>query len=357
MQVENLLKTNNYKSYLEIGDTDTTHFFELAKLFPHIKFNGSYYFDRDLNFSKLEKNLAEARKTTSIDFFNGLVEEFFTWNKLTYDVIYLNNKNYSYNTASLDFCEAKRILNNNGVIIVNKTISSQLWKEIKHKDCTEINNLGIWKKAEKVNLNNVTVVLSAYRNYEAVEPVISTMLNECNFKRIIILTPDEIDTQYENILLPKMSISDYSVYVIKQLINDIKLDTEFILLTQPHGFVIDGSAWKNEFLDYDYIGAPWPSWVHPHYRVGNGGFSLRSKKLMTILQDNKYTAQHPEDAQICRILRPALEKENIEFAPIELAEWFSYESMFKTHQTFGFHAESERRYYLSYKYKNTWFYK
>ena len=43
--------------------------------------------------------------------------------------------------------------------------------------------------------------------------------------------------------------------------------------------MLDGAAWRPEFLDYDYIGAVWPH-VLDKYNVGNGGFSLRSKALL-----------------------------------------------------------------------------
>lgn len=354
-EIENLLKTNNYKSYLEFGpDINTSSY--LAQRCPNIIVYSVPDTDRDGNWNKIYNLLATA---PNYGCFQGLTEEFFASNKKTYDVIHFNNNKYSYNMLSLDFCETKRIINSNGIIIINGILetsaSKKLWKDIKHKDCWEIGNLGIWKKMKQVKLEDVTLVLSVYKNYNNIEPIMETMLAECICKRNIILTPDKVESPYENILMPDMSLADYSIYVMKQLIADIKLDTEFILFTQTDGFVIDGTAWKSEFLDYDYIGAPWPEHVSPQYRVGNGGFSLRSKKLMTILQDNKYPAQHPEDAQICRVLRPFLEKENIKFAPPEIAEWFSCESTYKAHQTFGFHSPIEIRYYLSYKYKNLWF--
>ena len=45
----------------------------------------------------------------------------------------------------------------------------------------------------------------------------------------------------------------------------------------------------SDFLKWDYIGAPWPlsyeAFVDPfgrHIRVGNGGFSLRSRKFLEV---------------------------------------------------------------------------
>jgi hypothetical protein len=65
-----------------------------------------------------------------------------------------------------------------------------------------------------------------------------------------------------------------------------RFETEYVLIIQSDGFPLrKGLA---EFVGrYDYIGAPWgpASWFtnlvypYPKYCVGNGGFSLRSKRL------------------------------------------------------------------------------
>src|ERR1700722_12124880 len=59
--------------------------------------------------------------------------------------------------------------------------------------------------------------------------------------------------------------------------------TSHCLTIQYDGFVLDSDMWRAEFLDYDYIGAPWP---HRGYAVGNGGFSLRSVEMMRYLIEN-----------------------------------------------------------------------
>jgi hypothetical protein len=100
--------------------------------------------------------------------------------------------------------------------------------------------------------------------------------------------------------------------------------------------------WINEFTDYDYIGAPW--WYDSN-NVGNGGFSLRSMKLLQALQDCRLTDLHPEDDRICRKYRELLEiSYNIKFAPETVAKVFSFEPNQKTTHIktncFGFHGIS-----------------
>ncbi|MDE6636463.1 MAG: hypothetical protein K2K09_07675, partial [Lachnospiraceae bacterium] len=36
------------------------------------------------------------------------------------------------------------------------------------------------------------------------------------------------------------------------------IDTDYVLLVHADGFVIHPESWRDEFLQYDYIGAPWP---------------------------------------------------------------------------------------------------
>src|ERR1700739_1204301 len=115
----------------------------------------------------------------------------------------------------------------------------------------------------------------------------------------------------------------YSEFLIKQGYKHVK--ASHCLIFQHDGIVHNWQAWDNSWLQYDYIGAPW------HYQdgmaVGNGGFSLRSKRLMKIVAtDSHIQILHPEDHHICRTYRPYLEqKHGIKFAPLEVAERFSYE--------------------------------
>jgi hypothetical protein len=134
------------------------------------------------------------------------------------------------------------------------------------------------------------------------------------------------------------TIEAYSAFVFKKLWKYVS--TDHVLIIQWDGFVLNPHLWDNEFLQYDYIGAPW--WYDSR-NVGNGGFSLRSKKLLLALMDPVYTLTHPEDDKICREYGHDLEMmHDIRFAPEELAAKFSFEPSEKYTTTdlgtFGFHA-------------------
>lgn len=131
-------------------------------------------------------------------------------------------------------------------------------------------------------------------------------------------------------------IGDYSRFMIKRLGDFIS--TLHCLSVQWDGFIIHPECWNDEFLNYDYIGAPWRK--KEGYVVGNGGFSLRSKKLLDALASDEILPQHPEDDCICDTYKTRLEKQwGIRFAPVSVAERFSFE--FTPYQRqFGFHGMS-----------------
>ncbi len=125
------------------------------------------------------------------------------------------------------------------------------------------------------------------------------------------------------------------------------IDTAYALIIQWDGYVLKGANWKNEFFKYDYIGAPWhDEWKkdHPYWNknntneVGNGGFSLRSKRLLDFLASSSAITQiHPEDWAICKTYYNYLVEQNFKFAPTEMAYKFAVDGIPWDGQ-FGFHS-------------------
>ena len=145
---------------------------------------------------------------------------------------------------------------------------------------------------------------------------------------------------------PINSIEAYSRFMIKDLNSYVA--TPYALVIQYDGFILNPDAWRDDYLDYDYIGARW--WEEEGYIVGNGGFSLRSKRLLELMQydasiqlpEGLDGVPTPEDWYISAMVRPYLEERGIRFAPPELAKHFSLEGgehdgVTWTNQ-FGFHG-------------------
>lgn len=149
------------------------------------------------------------------------------------------------------------------------------------------------------------------------------------FKQVKLLTHFESNDQ-RIVKIPQIkSIEAYSEFMIKDLYKYV--ETDFVLIIQHDGFVLNPNRWSDAYLDYDYIGAP------VFWGMGNGGFSLRSKKLLNILaEDDSIVEHHPEDLKICKTYRPQLEIKGIKFAPNEIAQRFSVENNSWNGQ-FGFH--------------------
>lgn len=128
----------------------------------------------------------------------------------------------------------------------------------------------------------------------------------------------------------------YSRFVMKDLLRHIH--TEHVLLIQWDGYVVNPDAWSDEFLRHDYIGARWGFHEDAHC-VGNGGFSLRSRRLLEALQDSAIDRFEPEDVMICRDYRPLLEsRHGIRFAPAGVADRFSFETTYPQGRPLGFHG-------------------
>lgn len=146
-------------------------------------------------------------------------------------------------------------------------------------------------------------------------------------------------------LRENFNIQDYNYFIIKNLWAHIQ--TEFALIIQYDGMAANKLHWTDDYFNYDYIGAPWPerfTWIKSEERVGNGGFSLRSMKLIESLRDSFIKFENNprfenEDAVISQGHSAFLKRKyDIKYAPIELANKFSHEWCNPTGETFGFHG-------------------
>ena len=158
--------------------------------------------------------------------------------------------------------------------------------------------------------------------------------------RVLLLTDAQIAHEGIEVvaIAPIRSRAAYSQFMVKELANYIT--TDYALVVQWDGFVIDGSQWAREFWNYDYMGAKWPH-VAGEFRVGNGGFSLRSKRLLNALTDPEITlnADENEDEAICVRHRDFLEtKYAIVFADERVADRFAFDVSRPVGPTLGFHG-------------------
>jgi hypothetical protein len=191
----------------------------------------------------------------------------------------------------------------------------------------------------KLSLPSVTLCAATSVNVTATISALRACLEQIDFAECILMTDAEVPGGFEGVrVLPITKLhssGDYSEFMIMKLVDHVR--TSHCLVVQWDGFVLDAACWDPHFLDYDYIGAPWPQF--DDYDVGNGGFSLRSRKLLEACKDPAFQYSHPEDVAICRINRPMLEsRHSIRFADRSTAERFSFERSAADGRAFGFHG-------------------
>jgi glycosyltransferase involved in cell wall biosynthesis len=214
---------------------------------------------------------------------------------------------------------------------------------------TEKNKQGIliqeMPRANKiVNLPQVTLVAVATTQVEETLQALVYSCRNIKFGKVKLLanyTPFGLE-KYPDIEFFRInkckSMDDWCHFIIYNL-NDY-IDTEFALLVHADGFVVNPDMWCDEFLQYDYIGAPWPLPTDDYsyrdeqgniIRVGNS-VSLRSKKLLELpiklnLPWEPFHGNYHEDGFICVKNRYIYEAHGIKFASLEIAKYFSHERM------------------------------
>lgn len=183
---------------------------------------------------------------------------------------------------------------------------------------------------KQYNLPDVTLFGVDCRNVEGILRSAEISSMNIQYGETVILT--------ERLFSGHDAYSDFCINRMPDYIH-----TSHALIIHHDGYVLNPDAWQNDWLEYDYIGAPW-EWYKDDYKNGNGGFNLRSKKLMDTVRKLKPTTTHPEDSIICRELRPKLEKMGIKFAPVEVCRKFSIEAYMAPDKTyrgqFGFHGRN-----------------
>jgi hypothetical protein len=195
--------------------------------------------------------------------------------------------------------------------------------------------------AAKLRLDDVTLCAADCLHPALAARAMEICLDRADFADAVLFADVAVPGRFRSEAIPPIrSLADYSRFCLKALPD--RVTTRFVLVVQWDGYIVDPTAWTREFLRYDYIGAP--GYSHPAARdkawvVGNGGFSLRSRRLLDAVKTLPAVAGMAEDQAICEVFRGVLEKEHkIRFAPVPLADRFCYQQRTPAGPTFGFHG-------------------
>lgn len=209
----------------------------------------------------------------------------------------------------------------------------------------------------KLYLPDVTLVAPTGNNIEKTIESIQISCDKVDFGAVKLITHNKLDNhpdfiKFEESEYPMNTYTKYNEYVFLNLGKHV--NTSHCLLVQYDSWILNADVWDNDWLQYDYCGAPWPKVENSYManngdrvNVGNGGFSLRSKKLCDLPFKMNWNLKQEqsffnEDGNICCYWRREMLENGIKYAPVEVAAKFSYENPiiennFGKMKTFGFH--------------------
>ena len=210
----------------------------------------------------------------------------------------------------------------------------------------------------KIHLPDVTLLTVTSVDIEETHATLLYCTRHIEFGAVKMLSPTRprLPVQrVEYVEIQPLDFVGYNRFMIENLNEYVA--TGHCLVVQNDGFVLNPGLWQDRFTQYDYIGAPWTDSVaiNPGNRrlvldrnsVGNGGFSLRSKKLLETTSRLKFDLLDfpvAEDLLVCHYLYDEMRDAGIAFAPPHVAAQFSAETMPPQYgqtlaNVFGFHGK------------------
>lgn len=192
-----------------------------------------------------------------------------------------------------------------------------------------------------IKLDDVTLVAVATTEVDATAKALAYSTLGIEFAGIKLFShvlPENLPAGTQFIKIdPFPDVGEWGRFVVFELHKYI--DTKHIMLVHSDGFVINPDMWRPEFLDFDYIGAPWPmpeddlsfrDYYGNIIRVGNS-VGLRSLKILKLPSElglpwnPDHCGNCHEDVFLCVTNRHILQKHGVEFAPLSVARYFSHE--------------------------------
>lgn len=180
---------------------------------------------------------------------------------------------------------------------------------------------------QRHNLGNICLCAATSVNVSATLRALKRCMQAADFGEVILFTDMQdvtVPLGVRVVPIERLTSSQaYSTFMLKELPRLVNLD--YCLVTQWDGFILDPNLWDPAFLAFDYIGAPWPQFDDGR-DVGNGGFSLRSQRLLQACESIASSSHEPEDVTICRSNRSYLEETHgVRFSDTQTASRFAFE--------------------------------
>lgn len=126
----------------------------------------------------------------------------------------------------------------------------------------------------KLQLPTTTLLIVDCLDVNRAIKVLEHCKSKVDFGAVKLLT--HIPTNYEHRvrIKPLNTLIAYSIFMLKKVHEFI--DTQNLMVVQRDGWILNPESFNPEWLELDFIGG-----LYIQYdKVGSGGFSLRSKKIM-----------------------------------------------------------------------------
>ena len=110
-----------------------------------------------------------------------------------------------------------------------------------------------------LELPNVTLLTVANRRYAyGAVRALKYSSRSIKFGEVLYISDEKPHKLPHNICFKQMGkfedIDDFNYFMVYDLYKYVS--TEFALIVHYDGFVVHPECWRNDFLDYDYIGSP-----------------------------------------------------------------------------------------------------
>lgn len=196
-----------------------------------------------------------------------------------------------------------------------------------------------------LDLPNVQLLIACCTNAEQGIRALRHSMSGINFGSVTILSPykpSNIIDRIDWIQIDPQNPTSMNSFALKEMPKHYNLD--YVLSIHDDGFVLNPHNWTDEFLNYDFIGAPWPPlhWNQTN-RVGNMGFFLKSKNFSKMELGIDFICG-ANDWLVTNYYYHKFVSQGIKYAPLEVASRFSLELPIPEiphdlSKTFGFHGK------------------
>ena len=146
---------------------------------------------------------------------------------------------------------------------------------------------------EKLKLPQITLVAMTSVNIKETIQAMEYSMRGIEFGDAVLITHKKPIGLPKNIRYSHTSeLTDIDAFNYKMVyeLGD-HIHTDYAMIVHADGFIVHPEMWRDEFLKYDYIGAPWPlpkesvSWIIRKRQIFHGKVSMHTVKCGIMRMD------------------------------------------------------------------------